>query len=305
MHVVGNTEMAEYDKATLPGDMASKFRLCSELAEAVKKLGYREEINFHQFLYPAEKSSRELIAFLLDRLPQAMRGDKGGGDMTGGKGLVSLNVSAALSASISRMHVPSVCRPRTLCGAINKHSNWMYPSVPLRTVPILVNDSEHVPLVMQQMWGPHALAPSLFEANMLAEEKKKRVDLDASESDVAQLRSVFDKSVKEALRNASGKSKAKPRDSLATLLEEWAGAKGPSHSTRFARAAAFGQDKDDGLTALDSELSREERLKIAENERQERLRREDEERQQMLADMQEELTELSNLGESLAAGTSP
>jgi hypothetical protein len=55
--------------------------LCSELAEAVKKLGYREEINFQQFLYPAEKSSRELIAFLLDRLPQAMRGDKGGGDM--------------------------------------------------------------------------------------------------------------------------------------------------------------------------------------------------------------------------------
>jgi hypothetical protein len=179
----------------------------------------------------------------------------------------------------------------------------MYPSVPLHTVPILVNDSEHVPLVMQQMWGPHSLAPSLFEANMLAEEKKKRVDLDASESDVAQLRSVFDKSVKETLRNAIGKSKAKPRDSLATLLEEWAGAKGPSHSTRFARAVAFGQDKDDGLTALDSELSREERLKIAENERQERLRREDEERQQMLADMQEELNELSNLGESLAAGT--
>jgi hypothetical protein len=68
--------MAEYSRASLPPDMSSKFRVCTELAEAVKKAGYREEIGFHQFLYPAEKSSRELIAFLLDRLPQAMRGDQ-------------------------------------------------------------------------------------------------------------------------------------------------------------------------------------------------------------------------------------
>ena len=53
----------------------------------------------------------------------------------------------------------------------------------------------------------------------------------------------------EALRAASGKSKGKARDSiasLASLLEEWAGAKGPSHSSRFGRAATFGQDQEDG-----------------------------------------------------------
>ena len=56
--------------------MSSKFRVCTELAEAVKKLGYCDEIGFHQFLYPAEKSSRELIAFLLDSLPQALHGER-------------------------------------------------------------------------------------------------------------------------------------------------------------------------------------------------------------------------------------
>jgi len=76
LHVTGNSEMSEYGKAALPPDMSTKFRICTELAEAVKKLGYREELGFHQFLYPAEKSSRELIAFLLDRLPQAVRGDQ-------------------------------------------------------------------------------------------------------------------------------------------------------------------------------------------------------------------------------------
>ena len=313
LHVVGNTEMAEYGKASLPADMSSRFRVCTELAEAVKKLGYREEISFHLFLYPAEKSSRELIAFLLDRLPQAMRGDEGGGDIAGDKAIAVRNITAALSAARSRMHVLPVCRPRTLRAAVDKRTGWAYPSVPLRSVPLVVPpgegassgyaDGQGLPAVTQQTWGPHGLAPSLFEANLLAQEKKKEINLDASADDLAQAKVAFDKNIKEALRSASGKSKGKARDSLASLaslLEDWAGAKGPSHSSRFGRAAAFGQDQDDGLVALDSELSREERQRIAEEERLARLAREEEERQQMLADMQEELNKLNDLAESLA-----
>ena len=64
---------------------------------------------------------------------------------------------------------------------------------------------------------------------------------------------------------------------------------------------AFGQEQEDGLLALDTELTREERHRIAEEERLARLAREEEERQQMLADMQEELNKLNDLAELLAA----
>ena len=207
LHVLGNAEMAEYGKASLPADMSSKFRVCTELAAAVKKLGYREEISFHLFLYPAEKSSRELVTFLMDRLPQAMRGGEGGGDMAGDKAIAMRNVTAALSAAAARMHVLPVCRPRTLRAAVDKPAGWAYPSVPLRTVPLLVPpgeggcsdgyfDSEGLPPVTQQAWGPHGLAPSLFEANLLAQEKKKEINLDSSADDLAQAKASFDKNIK-------------------------------------------------------------------------------------------------------------
>ena len=297
--VSGNTEMAEYRKATLPPDMASKFRVCTELAEAVKKLGYREEIGFHQFLYPAEKSSRELVAFLLDRLPQATRGEQAVADMGGEQAASLRSIPGALSAASKRLRVPAVCRPRTLRASLHKSAPWAYPSVPLRTVPLRA-PSGTAPIVSTQAWGPHGLAPSLFEANQLAADaRKKEVDLDASADDLAASKAAFDRAVNEAIRSASGKGKVKTRDSLATMLEEWAGAKGPAHSSRFGRAAAFGQDKDDGLMALDAELSREERQKLAEEERMARLQREEEERERMVADMEQELNALQVLAQQL------
>ena len=111
--VSGNTEMAEYRKATLPPDMASKFRVCTELAEAVKKLGYREEIGFHQFLYPAEKSSRELVAFLLDRLPQATRGEQAVADMGGEQ-----------AAALRSIHCQSSTAAAAECRAHRTRAVW-------------------------------------------------------------------------------------------------------------------------------------------------------------------------------------
>jgi hypothetical protein len=55
--------------------MSGKFRACTALADAVRKLGFREECGFHQFLYPSEKFNRELITFLLGKLPQQDLGE--------------------------------------------------------------------------------------------------------------------------------------------------------------------------------------------------------------------------------------
>ena len=35
--------------------MSSRFRVCTNLATAIKNLGYKDEISYNQFMYPAEK----------------------------------------------------------------------------------------------------------------------------------------------------------------------------------------------------------------------------------------------------------
>ena len=74
----------------LPKEMSARFRACTELAESVKKLGFKQEIGFHQFLYPSDKFSRDLFAFLLERLPQARF--LATSILRGGYGLVPLRV---------------------------------------------------------------------------------------------------------------------------------------------------------------------------------------------------------------------
>ena len=37
--------------------MSSRFRVCTNLATAIKNLGYKEEISYNQFMYPNEKVS--------------------------------------------------------------------------------------------------------------------------------------------------------------------------------------------------------------------------------------------------------
>jgi hypothetical protein len=49
------------------------------------------------------------------------------------------------------------------------------------------HEGEHLPVVTNQSWGPHGLGPSLFEANMLAEERKKDLDLESSADDLVRL----------------------------------------------------------------------------------------------------------------------
>lgn len=57
--------------ARLPQDVGGRFRVGTELAARVKRLGYRAELGFHQLLYPNEKDTRRLLAFLLDKVPKA------------------------------------------------------------------------------------------------------------------------------------------------------------------------------------------------------------------------------------------
>ncbi|KAH0997817.1 hypothetical protein GBA52_021681 [Prunus armeniaca] len=50
--------------------VADKFKLCTDIASAIKSLGYLADLSFHQFLYPSEEDSYKLIRFLVERLSE-------------------------------------------------------------------------------------------------------------------------------------------------------------------------------------------------------------------------------------------
>eukprot|EP01028_Stygiella_incarcerata_P012787 TRINITY_DN80457_c0_g1_i1.p1 TRINITY_DN80457_c0_g1~~TRINITY_DN80457_c0_g1_i1.p1 ORF type:complete len:640 (-),score=225.33 TRINITY_DN80457_c0_g1_i1:115-2034(-) len=55
---------------SLPRDMSARFRLGQVLAEALKSLGYKTEVGYHQFLYPSIHDTRRILRFLVELVPK-------------------------------------------------------------------------------------------------------------------------------------------------------------------------------------------------------------------------------------------
>lgn len=51
--------------------MADRFNICSDLASAFKNLGFIDDINFHEFLYPSVEDLYKLVRFLVGRLAES------------------------------------------------------------------------------------------------------------------------------------------------------------------------------------------------------------------------------------------
>eukprot|EP01135_Chromosphaera_perkinsii_P002575 Nk52_evm91s224 gene=Nk52_evmTU91s224 len=57
-------------KASAPKDMSGKFRYCQDLARRCVDLGYPSDIGYHNFMYVSEKEARDLLMWLIERLPR-------------------------------------------------------------------------------------------------------------------------------------------------------------------------------------------------------------------------------------------
>uniref|UniRef100_A0A7S0EBG3 Coiled-coil domain-containing protein 22 homolog n=1 Tax=Hanusia phi TaxID=3032 RepID=A0A7S0EBG3_9CRYP len=282
--------------------MSSRFRFCTELAESVKKSGFKGELGFHQFLYPSATSTRDLLSFLVDRLSKGGQ-NQGAGDLAGDGQILSRNIATSLRSAREAPRKLAVCRPRTLRGLHLRDQTWSYPCLRVSTSPLLDLPTSTASLSqasLKQISSPHSLAPSLFEANLILERRHKNEELELSVEEAKAKKAAFAKQVKEAIRLASANKPKHENDSLLALLEEWGGSKGPSKSTRFTRAADFGQEREQSILALDAELTREERKRAAEEERQARIQREEEERKEVETRLQEELEELTQQAERFA-----
>ena len=89
--------------------MSGRFRVGTDLATRLHRLGYTRELGFHQFLYPSEPDTRAILKFLLDKMPKAADADNaaysGGGKDDGARGRLDTateRAAAAVAASLRR-----------------------------------------------------------------------------------------------------------------------------------------------------------------------------------------------------------
>ncbi|XP_024527054.1 coiled-coil domain-containing protein 22 homolog [Selaginella moellendorffii] len=70
LRIIGGDGYREevYMPGSVPQSVSVRFRVCMQLAEGVTQLGYRENLNFHQFLYPNETDVHRLLRFLLEKI---------------------------------------------------------------------------------------------------------------------------------------------------------------------------------------------------------------------------------------------
>ena len=54
----------------LPQNIASRHRMCTEIASKVKEMGYPGECGYNQLLYPSESPTRALLTWLVQHLPR-------------------------------------------------------------------------------------------------------------------------------------------------------------------------------------------------------------------------------------------
>lgn len=110
---------------TLPAGTAERFRVCTDLAGAVKLLGYRGDLSFHQFLYPSYKDTHKLLRFLLEKLSkssssssssstQGGRGRKPRTGVSGSGGGASTRMSGVVREALTRAHGDSHTAERSV-----------------------------------------------------------------------------------------------------------------------------------------------------------------------------------------------
>eukprot|EP01094_Clydonella_sp_ATCC50884_P005386 TRINITY_DN1431_c0_g1_i1.p1 TRINITY_DN1431_c0_g1~~TRINITY_DN1431_c0_g1_i1.p1 ORF type:complete len:630 (-),score=263.53 TRINITY_DN1431_c0_g1_i1:167-2026(-) len=63
-------ESKEYPQS-LPRSMSARVAAAADIAGSIKALGYKDDLGYHQLLYPNDEDTRKLLAWLVNQLPQA------------------------------------------------------------------------------------------------------------------------------------------------------------------------------------------------------------------------------------------
>lgn len=80
----------------LPQNIASKHRICTNMATKVKELGFTGDCGYNQLLYPVESQTRTLLNWLVQKLPRT--DDASAEDVLGGNALLHKRMMDSVTA---------------------------------------------------------------------------------------------------------------------------------------------------------------------------------------------------------------
>ena len=88
----------------LPQNVASRHRICTNLAKKIKELGYMGDMGYNQLLYPSHKQTKELLIWLVQRLPRT-EGDTAE-EALGANAILNKEIKESLAKWIDSVRYP-------------------------------------------------------------------------------------------------------------------------------------------------------------------------------------------------------
>lgn len=149
----------------LPQNIASRHRICTSIATKIKEQGFLSDCGYNQLLYPVENQTRELLKWLVEKLPRSE--EEGAQEVLGANALMNRRIMQSLK---TWKHQPwnlpfcskgKVLRKvydhrqfRTIPGLLEKRSN---DEPDMKTLPIFQRAAESRVSVEASLFEKHAL----------------------------------------------------------------------------------------------------------------------------------------------------
>eukprot|EP01083_Nonionella_stella_P213632 770358_1 len=160
----------------MPPGNAQRFRYCRKLIDVFESMGYPHEMGYQTFMYPSVADEREVLIWLVDRIPRLEEESDEVDDIRGDGALFEHALSAELRSWRAELYLPW----GTECSEC----------APFETFPVEVPDrsagasdaemsywADYQPHIVSQPVDTHQLLPSVFEHNALVLSHKSELDL--------------------------------------------------------------------------------------------------------------------------------
>jgi hypothetical protein len=258
----------------IPRNMAQKVNVCSDVATRIKQLGYKGELSYDDLVYPNQRSSRDILQFLVDELPETVDEEP----VTNGDPTTYLrkSIKAELEAVIKETwtHIPRAGTRRPNYAEFRHLSTNPLRSAYIpgpkssRNAPTEQYIREYLDFITDQPLREQDVVPSILEHNLSTYvEEKEREDewnrvraaeggnyLQWKQKKLAGISRMVNESLRESIHASQLSSSLKMSETLAEILGSW-DVGGKSLDSKFQRDVGMRDTQDTQSTGeTDEEL---------------------------------------------------
>eukprot|EP01038_Epipyxis_sp_PR26KG_P006336 gene6336-8723_t len=106
LQVISNSESPF--PLTLPPNIASRHRICTDIAAKIKEMGYLGDCGYNQLLYPVESQTRSLLTWIVEKLPRI---EEAAEEFLGPNAILNRKISNSLSEwKQQSWRLPNCCK---------------------------------------------------------------------------------------------------------------------------------------------------------------------------------------------------